>query len=217
LQAEVARHPHVALVALVHRLARPLICDGHEGSPINVNPSSHVDGLITHASDIADAPAAAGLRKVREAWAERLPNESAALFAELLTMPQGELLSLLAVCVASTVGAVCSRESEAPAGLLAQALGLDMHDWWTPTAAGYFEHVSKAKALEAVLAFAPDHVARLSKLKKADLASEAERLAVGSGWLPSMLCRTAVEVETATGTTPHEPTGDTASGLDEDC
>lgn len=28
---------------------------------------------------------------------------------DLLTMPQSELLSLLAMCVASTVGAVCSR------------------------------------------------------------------------------------------------------------
>ena len=31
--------------------------------------------------------------------------------------------------------------------VFAQAVGLDMHDWWTPTAAGYFDHVSKAKAL----------------------------------------------------------------------
>ena len=215
LQAEVARHPHIALVALVHRLARHLIRDGHEGSPINISASSPVDGLITHASDIADAPAAAGLRKVRDAWAERLPNESDALFTELLTMPQGELLSLLAVCVASTVGAVCSRETETPAASLAQALGLDMHDWWTPTAAGYFEHVSKAKALEAVLVFAPDHVTRLSKLKKADLASEAERLAAGSGWLPAMLCTTAAEVESANGALPHDAT-DMASGPDED-
>lgn len=103
-------------------------------------------------------------------------------------MPQTELIALLAVCVASTVGAIQSRETEAPASLLARALGLDMHTWWTPTATGYFEHVSKAKALEAVAVFAPDQVTRLSKLKKGDLASEAARLAAGSGWLPAMLC-----------------------------
>ncbi len=51
----------------------------------------------------------------------------------------------------------------------------------------YFAHVSKAKAIEAVQVFAPEHAARLAKLKKNDLASEAERLAVGSGWLPAML------------------------------
>lgn len=90
--------------------------------------------------------------------------------------------------------AIAQRENETPAALLAQAVGLDMHSWWTPTAAGYFDHVSKAKALEAVQVFAPGEVQRLAKLKKAQIASEAERLAAGSGWLPQMLtgcCRRA--------------------------
>ena len=133
------------------------------------------------------------------------------MFAVLLAMPHGELIALLAVCVASTVGAICSRETEAPATALAQALDLDMHDWWTPTAAGYFEHVSKAKALEAVGAFAPDQLTRLSKLKKADLASEAERLAAGTGWLPAMLCK-AVPVSEGSGLATHP----TSTGGDED-
>ena len=209
LQAEVARHPHIALVALVHQLARRVVCDGYEGSPIDISATAHVDGLLTHASDIADRPAAGGLRKVREAWAERLPSDSDAMFRELLAMPQSELLSLLAVSVASTVGAVCSHETETPAASLAQALGLDMHDWWTPTAAGYFEHVSKAKALEAVLVFAPDQVARLAKLKKGALASEAERLAAGTGWLPTMLCKAEVELGQAAGVALDDSRGDT--------
>lgn len=62
-------------------------------------------------------------------------------------------------------------------GSAREALGLDMRDWWAPTAASHFAHVSKAKTLEAVQVFAPDRVARLAKLKKNDLASEAERLA----------------------------------------
>ena len=69
------------------------------------------------------------------------------------------------------------------------AVGLDMHDWWTPTAEGYFDHVSKARALEAVRVFAPDQVDRLAKLKKADISREAERLSAGSGWLPALLDR----------------------------
>jgi ParB family chromosome partitioning protein len=77
---------------------------------------------------------------------------------------------------------------------LATAVGLDMRDWWTPTASGYFGHVSKARVLEAVGVFAPSEVARLSKLKKADLAKEVERLVTGTGWLPAMLaCAVGVE------------------------
>lgn len=197
LQAEVARHPQVALVAVVHRLALRVIHDAHYGSPINITANPQ-DRLEQFAPDVAEAPAAAGMRQVREAWAERLPSDSDALFTELLAMPQQELLSLLAVCVGFTVTAIASREDEAPAVALAQAVGLDMHAWWTPTAAGYFDHVSKAKALEGVRDFASGEVNRLGKLKKAQIASEAERLAAGTGWLPAMFCaQEAVAVDVA--------------------
>jgi ParB family transcriptional regulator, chromosome partitioning protein len=187
LQAEVARHPHVALVALVHRLALSVIVEAHytDRSPVNITAVPQ-RGLETHAPDIAQSPALMGMLEVRRAWAERLPQDSDALFTELLALPQRELLSLLAVCVAETVGALSSSEGEVPGAALARAVGLDMHDWWTPTAAGYFEHVAKARVLEVVQVIAPDHVKRLEKVKKAELASEAERLVMGTGWLPSM-------------------------------
>jgi ParB family transcriptional regulator, chromosome partitioning protein len=214
LQAEVARHPQIALVAVVHRLAQRVILDGYHGSPVNitVNPQ---DRLEQHAPDVAEAAAATGMRQVREAWAERLPEDPDALFAELLAMPQPELLSLLAVCVGFTVTAIASKETEAPAAALARAVGLDMHDWWTPTAEGYFAHVSKARALEAVQTFAPDQVNRLAKLKKAQIASEAERLAVGSGWLPSMFCLPEVDVQPR-ASVDADGSGDAdAEGVDE--
>jgi ParB family chromosome partitioning protein len=199
LQAEVARHPQVALVAVVHRLALCVVVDGYHSdeSPINISATPQ-DGLDTFAPDMAQSPALIGLREVRQAWAARLPSEPDALFAELLALPQQELLSLLAVCVAATVGAVTPRETTLPAAALARAVNLDMHPWWTPTAEGYFAHVSKAKAIEAVQAFAPEHAARLAKLKKNDLASEAERLAVGTGWLPAMLRAAEPEAQTET-------------------
>ena len=216
LQAEVARHPHIALVAVVHRLALRVVVDAYrsEGSPVNISASPQ-DGLDAHAPDVAQSRAAIGIREVRRAWADRLPQDPDALFTELLAFPQSELLSLLAVCVAVTVGAVTGREGDAPAALLAQAVGLDMHDWWTPTAAGYFAHVSKAKTLEAVQVFAPEQVNRLAKLKKVELASEAERLVTGTGWLPVMFrgveepatevpVVSAVETEDAAEVANHE-------------
>jgi ParB family transcriptional regulator, chromosome partitioning protein len=59
LQAEVARYPHVALVALVHRLALRIIHDAHYGSPINITANPQ-DRLEQYAPDVADAPAGAG-------------------------------------------------------------------------------------------------------------------------------------------------------------
>ncbi len=186
LQAEVARHPHVALVALVHRLALSVVCDAHgSGEPVHINALPQ-DGFDAHASEVLTSSAALGLRNVRKAWADRLPDDTDALFAELLTMPQEELLSLLALCVSLTVSAITPREDTPPAAALARAVGLDMHQWWTPTAEGYFAHVSKAKVIEAVQAFTPDHAARLSRLKKNELAGYAEQLVGGTGWLPAM-------------------------------
>lgn len=105
----------------------------------------------------------------------------------LLAKPQDELVRLLAVCVAVTVDVVTPRAAQHQAGAeLAQAVGLDMAAWWKPTDEGYFRHVPKAAILEAVEQFAPSHVTRLAKLKKADIASEAERLADGTGWMPAI-------------------------------
>jgi len=61
-----------------------------------------------------------------------------------------------------------------------------MAAWWKPTAEGYFKHVSKVGLLDAVREVSPEHVNRLAKLKKADIASEAERLAKGTGWMPAL-------------------------------
>jgi ParB family chromosome partitioning protein len=53
-------------------------------------------------------------------------------------------------------------------------------------AESYFQHVSKAAILDAVQQFAPSHAVRLAKLKKAELACEAERLVEGTGWTPKV-------------------------------
>ncbi|MBA1364892.1 ParB N-terminal domain-containing protein [Burkholderia gladioli] len=97
------------------------------------------------------------------------------------------LAQRLAVCVASTVDVVtpCAMQQQ-PGAELAQAVGLDMAAWWKPTAEGYFRHIAKSAILDAVKQYAPAHVTRLSKLKKGDLASEAERLAEGTGWMPAV-------------------------------
>ena len=186
LQIELARNPQASLAALVHGIVQRVLQDGYAVElpiGISVRPQDRLEG---YAPDWPQSPAAVALRELQQAWGEQLPEDDAELFAVLLTLPQDELVRLLAVCVASTVDVVSSREHDAPGAVLAQTVGLDMRAWWTPTAEGYFSHVSKAVILEAVQQFAPSHVARLAKLKKADIASEAERLAVGTGWMPAM-------------------------------
>ena len=188
LQIEVARHPHVALAALVHGMVQTVLQpDAYgDGLPLGVRLSVK-DRLESMAPDWPESPAAVALRTLQEVAGEALPQDSAELFAVLLATSQDELVRLLAVCVAATVDVVTPRASQRqPGAELAQAVGLDMAAWWKPTAEGYFQHVSKATILQAVGEYAPEHVTRLSKLKKGDIASEAERLAEGSGWMPAV-------------------------------
>lgn len=186
LQIEVARHPQVALAALVHGMVQAVLQGSHYGHDLPLGVRFTVqDRLESMAPDWPESPAAVALRELQQAWGGKLPEDSAELFAALLAMEQGELVKLLAVCVASTVDVVTPRATQRqPGGELAQALGLDMAAWWQPTAEGYFKHIPKAAILQAVGEYAPEHVTRLAKLKKADIASEAERLADGSGWMP---------------------------------
>ncbi|ULU23306.1 ParB/RepB/Spo0J family partition protein [Dyella terrae] len=188
LQIEVARHPQVALAALVYGMVRTVLQDGchRDGLPLGVRLDVQ-DRLESMASDVPESPAAVALRELQQIAGEALPDDSAELFAVLLAKSQDELVRLLAVCVASTVDVVTPRAAQhQPGAELAQAVELDMAAWWKPTAEGYFRHVSKAVILEAVGQFAPAHVTRLSKLKKGDIASEAERLAEGTGWMTAV-------------------------------
>ncbi|MCA8070578.1 ParB/RepB/Spo0J family partition protein [Burkholderia vietnamiensis] len=188
LQIEVAQHPHVALAALAHGMVQTVL-QPHayaDGLPLGVRLTVK-DRLESLAPDVSESSATVALRTLQEVAGEALPEDSAELFGVLLAKSQDELVRLLAVCVAATVDVVTPRATpRQPGAELAQAVGLDMAAWWKPTAEGYFQHVSKAAILDAVGQYAPDHVTRLSKLKKGDIASEAERLTEGTGWMPAV-------------------------------
>ena len=64
-------------------------------------------------------------------------------------------MALLAHCVSLTANAIRvpgreAGESDAHADILAREVALDMTGYWQPTAASYFERVSKERILQAV-------------------------------------------------------------------
>lgn len=210
LQIEVARHPQVALAALVHGMVQTVLQGSYHGHDLLLGVKlTQQDRLEGMAPDWPESPAAVALRELQQVAGEALPEDSAELFAALLAKPQDELVRLLAVCVASTVDVVTPRATaHQPGAELGQAVGLDMAAWWQPTADGYFQHVPKAAILEAVGEFAPEHVTRLAKLKKGDIASEAERLADGTGWMPAIFAAEATQLaaqEVVTDETAEAP------------
>ncbi|MBO0942707.1 ParB family protein [Acidovorax temperans] len=216
LQIGVACRPQVALAALVHGMVQTVLFDRRYGHDLPLGVRLTVqDRLEGMAPDLPESSAAVALREMQQAWAERLPQDDAELFPALLAMGQAELMALLAVCVASTVDVVTPRATpHQPGAKLAQAVGLDMAAWWQPTAEGYFRHVPKAVILEAVGEYAPEHVTRLAKLKKADIASEAERLADGTGWMPAIF-KAAGPQEVTPEDVPEDGAEDAAAVADE--
>lgn len=64
---------------------------------------------------------------------------------------------------------------------LGSQIGIDMAAWWRPTAANYFDRVSKAVILDALSAVGgPDLASRFASAKKGDLAMSAERVFAGT-------------------------------------
>ena len=104
--------------------------------------------------------------------------------------PQPELLELLALCAVLTVIALPAAGAAFDANAIASAAGLDMADWWEPTAEGFLNHVSKAQIVQALkdagLDLARDGV---EGMKKDVLVNTAAARLVGTRWLPAVLRR----------------------------
>ena len=193
IQAALMQNPHIALVTLVHRMAETVFSLHGSGDDIvKVTVRMTGDSLLAQeANEYASSPAAALLGAAETEWGDRLPGSPAALFRWLLAQPQGTLLELLAYCTARRVNAITAR----PHGFnhsdaLAEALEVDMADWWVATPASYFGRVSKAKALEAVKeAIGIDPAAATSGLKKDEVVAYCASKLEGTRWLPTPLRR----------------------------
>ncbi|MEJ8851852.1 ParB/RepB/Spo0J family partition protein [Variovorax rhizosphaerae] len=192
LQAALLQNPQVALAALVHRMSETVFSlygSGDDIVKVAVRVTS--DGTFAEeASEYGDSPAATLLGEAETMWGDRLPGNPEALFRWLLAQPQETLLDLLAYCTARSVNAIAARTRTTAnhSDALAQALGVDMADWWVPTAGRYLGHVSKTKALEAVReATGVDATQATAGMKKPDLVSYCAAKLEGTRWVPAPL------------------------------
>ncbi|MFZ3006012.1 MAG: ParB/Srx family N-terminal domain-containing protein [Phenylobacterium sp.] len=191
--------PTVALSAVVHSLALFAFYPPYDrASCLEIKGvSTHLDG---HAPGIDESRAGRSIAERHERWAVRLPKAAADLWVFVEGLEATDLLDLLAHCASLTVNAVRAPFDRKPgawahADRLAEAVGLDMTSYWSATVASYLGRVTKARIGEAVReAVSDDAAERIGGMKKPDMASEAEALLAGKGWLPSLL-RAPVPVE----------------------
>jgi ParB family transcriptional regulator, chromosome partitioning protein len=186
VSAELLQRPDIALAAVVHAMACKTFHDSHTSVQIRVDQQSF--------RKVAGSKALGQIEAARETWGQKLPGGEDALWHWCLDQHQNVLLDLLAFCTAGAVDAIRTQQDSpdssrlAHANLIATAVGLDMKTWFTPTAANYFTRVGKPQILAAIEeAKGQPPAPAWEKLKKAELASEAERQIAGTGWLPKPL------------------------------
>ncbi len=198
LRLALANDPDAAFLAATHALAlKSFYGSGHFDGCIEVETKSVFLG--SYAPGLADTPVARANDEANGHWQLRLPKRSQDLWDWLLKADRDATAGLFAYCVGQSVNALQLPHDRRLRALehadqLAEHLGLDMSAHWAPTAESYFGKVTKARILAAVREAKGEATAQMiDHLKKADMATEAERLLQGTGWLPEPLRTASLE------------------------
>ena len=190
LQVLLSRNVPVALAALANALAQRVLGDEYRrtGPALQITAQAASHALTSAADDLKAVPAWLALQTARDALIERLPADRSAWFSWFLELRQADLLELVALCAALTVNALPSAGSAFEANALAGAVGLDMADWWEPTAEGFLNHVSKAQIVGALKEAGPGRTTDgVEAMKKDVLVNTALARLKGTRWLPAPL------------------------------
>ena len=192
LQVMLSRNTAVALASLAHVFVQRVFGDEYRraGSALQITPQLPAHALLSVADDLKESAAWQAVEAAKRAWKEQLPEQPSTWFAWLIALPQSELLDLLALCAALTLNALPSAGAANDANALAEAVGLDMADWWEPTAQGYLNHVPKAQIVQALKEAGPDLADDgVGAMKKDVLVVKAASRLAGKRWLPAPLRR----------------------------
>jgi ParB family chromosome partitioning protein len=190
LWAVLMENHHVALAALAFTLVTELVPEVYYQCDSGVEVSAQSAAYALHAADssVEQSRAWQQISAARATWSERLPGEPEALWQCLLKLSQENLIALLAHCTALTVNGIQSRAGEHATDALAQAVNLDMADWWSATPEAYLSRLRKTDVLQAVSeAVSPAEAVPLASMKKGPMVEAAGRLLEGKRWVPPLL------------------------------
>ena len=184
LALHVASDPALALDLLVFGLADAATHDWHSRAATTIRggaPAGPIAGF-----EATDAAATAALAEFRggldESWREGA--NVGARFDRFRALDEEARAAWLGFVVGRSLEASLNVAGERAIPFhdhLGCLIGIDMAAWWRPSAANYFDRVSKQVTLGAIgEAGGPELAARFAAAKKGDLAASAERIFAGS-------------------------------------
>lgn len=192
VQALMLKNQRASLAALAFKMAVTVLGEtyGRDGqSPVCISLTLSRHALERHSTTIGGCAAISAMDAERASWLERMPAEQTDWFTWLLEQPQEVVLSLIVFATANTVDMLQTREDTFTAAApLADALGLNMADWWAPTSDNFLSLVPKDKIAQAVADAKGAAAAEpLAKMKKQEAVTYAAQQLEGTGWLPPVL------------------------------
>ena len=188
----------VALVALVHRLAlltfyrkKDTYGSSIFASAIVVDGGTYQHDVFKHGDDLKASAPAAALEARKGSISFGLPEKPENLWSYLAEADDADLMRIMAYCTANQVYAVDlginSDLRRRNSHEMADALGLDMADFWSPTSA-FFKRIPREEIMRAMTEGAEVvETPELAKLKKGELAERAEQVLAGKRWVPEVL------------------------------
>jgi len=191
LRHALGERPDVAFLAALHALTLGVFYTYRSDTCLELDLKSVQFG--SQAPGLNDTPLARAFDERHQSWRSALPKDSGDLWDALDGFDGDSRAALFAHCVSLSVNAVHEAWNRRPkafahADRLAQTVDLDLVASWTPTAANFLGRVTKARILQAVTEGRGERAAdRIEHLKKVEMATEAEALLAGSGWLPEPL------------------------------
>lgn len=203
LALHVASDPGLALDVLVFTLADAATQGWHAHAATTLrgsSPSGPIPGF-----EAKDAAATAALVELRggldQSWREG--RDECLRFDLFRSLGEDARAAWLGLVVARSFEASLNVSGERAIPFhdhLGRLIGIDIAAWWRPTAANFFDRVSKQVILGAIgEAGSPELAARFASAKKGDLAASAERIFAGSfiteaevkeralGWVPAAM------------------------------
>ncbi|WP_395398690.1 hypothetical protein ACHMW6_00095 (plasmid) [Pseudoduganella sp. UC29_106] len=172
LQAELMVRPGIALVVLTHTLAIQVFGEYGNRAKSAAVISLTKPHLKQHGDCVKESPALALMNERHQYWADLMPTRVSDLMGWLFQQEQSVVLELLAYCTACSLDTVqgtaqYSESKDKEFAEVANAVSLNMADWWKPTKDNYFAQVSKQHTISLVASHvSAEMVAPLSDLKK---------------------------------------------------